>query len=175
MSGFEFHLDSQQLQELQRDLKGLEDALQAKAVRAGLVRAVAPIKRAAKAKVPVNTGALRKSIGHRLLSKSARGRLGIASGRVGIVVGPTRKVGGYAQDFVAGLVESGVEASTRTVRRNLKGHQARKRDGKWVTYSYRHPGQQAQPFLGPALRENTEQLQSRFYEGLHKYIEKRRQ
>ncbi|WP_162500804.1 HK97-gp10 family putative phage morphogenesis protein [Modicisalibacter coralii] len=174
MSGFEFQLSAEQMAEVQKDLDGLAADLQAKAVRAGLVKAVSPIKRAAKRNVPVLSGDLRKSIGHRLLSKSARGRLGIANDRVAIVVGPTRKVGGYAQDFVAGLVESGVEPSTRTVRRNLKGHQAHKRDGKWVTYTYRHPGQKAEPFLGPALRENGDEMDSRFYQGLTRYLEKHR-
>lgn len=174
MSGFEFQLSAEQMAEVHKDLEGLAADLQSKAVRAGLVKAVSPIKRAAKQNVPVLSGDLKKSIGHRLLSKTARGRLGIANDRVAIVVGPTRKVNGYAQDFVAGLVETGVEPSTRTVRRNLKGHRARKRDGKWVTYTYHHPGQKAHPFLGPALREHGDKMESRFYQGLTRYLEKHR-
>ncbi|WIX34145.1 HK97 gp10 family phage protein [Salinicola sp. JS01] len=174
MSGFEFQLDAEQMAEVHKDLEGLAADMQAKAVRTGLVSAVSPVKRAAKQNVSVLTGDLRQSIGHRLLSKSARGRLGIADDRVAIVVGPTRKVNGYAQDFIAGLVETGVEPSTRTVRRNLKSHRARKRDGKWVTYSYRHPGQKAAPFLGPALSQHGDEMDTRFYQGLTRYLEKHR-
>ncbi|MBB3142824.1 HK97 gp10 family phage protein [Halomonas organivorans] len=173
MSGFEIEVAGDRFGEVLDQLRGLEEELQSRAVRAGLVRAVAPVKKTAKRLAPALTGDLRKSIGHKLLSRSARGRLGIGPERPAIFVGPTRKVGGYDQSFVASIVETGIEPSTRTVRRNLNGHRARRRDGQWVTYTYRHPGQEADPFLGPALKMHSAGFEGRFYDGLTRYLDRK--
>lgn len=175
MSGFEIEIAGDHMADVLRELRGLEIAIQDRAVRAGLVRAVAPVKRTAKRLAPALSGDLRKSIGHKLLSRSAKGRIGIGPERVAIFVGPTRKVGGYDQSFVASLIEEGVKPGTRQVRRNLKGHRSYRRDGRWVTYSYSHPGQAADPFLQPALEQNSSGFEGRFYQGLSSYLDRQRQ
>lgn len=79
---------------LDKQLLKLEEALQGKAVRTGIVAAIAPIKKAMKAMAPYKTGALAGGVGHVAVSKSAQGRLG-KGGQVTILVGVTRNKQGY--------------------------------------------------------------------------------
>lgn len=79
---------------LDKQLLKLEQALQGKAVRTGIVAAIAPIKREIKATAPRKSGALAGGVGHVAVSKSAQGRLG-KGGQVTILVGVTRNKQGY--------------------------------------------------------------------------------
>lgn len=90
MNGFEFQLDAKGVDDIHRQLSGLEEKMQRGAVRAGLVKAVGPVKKTAKSKAPTKTGALRRAIGHKSLSKSAKSRLGIAQDKMALLVGPNR-------------------------------------------------------------------------------------
>ena len=80
------------LDSLIKDLNEFGEKIQVKAVASGLVAVAKPIKQSMKALAPVRDGALKKSIGHRRLSKTAKGRLGIHPDVVALLVGPTRKV-----------------------------------------------------------------------------------
>lgn len=143
MSGFEVQVIGQDFQEAQRDLGALEARLKASAVRAGLVRAIAPTKRAAKALAPKDEGHMARAIGHRTISKTAKARLGIAADEVALLVGTNRRVNGRWQG----------------------------RKGMWQEHGTEH--MEASPFLGPALEQTQGNFAGRFYDGLANYLDRK--
>lgn len=154
-----------------KNLNELEKKLKTRALRRGVMNIVAPLKQSLKSMAPSDQGDLKKSIGHRSLSRRAKRSIGIDPDSVSIFIGATRKVNTYSQALKARLVEEGVKPSQRSVRRNLKGHVSYKRDGRYTSYSYRHPGQAANPFHQRALQANQGSMQSRFYSGLRAALE----
>ncbi|OWV29456.1 HK97-gp10 family putative phage morphogenesis protein [Halomonas campaniensis] len=174
MSGFDFQLSADDLDRMERDLRDLEKNIKTRAVSAGLREVARPIRPAMKAGVTVRTGKLKRSIGTRALSKSFKQKHGLAPDDPALFIGAVTKQRGYAQDYKARLVEHGVDAGTREVRRNLKGHQRWKADGKYTFYSYHAPGMKAQPFMKPAFDKNASGAAGRFYEGLAAYLDRQR-
>lgn len=90
MSGFDIQLDAEGVADIQRQLSNLEEKMQQGAVRAGLVKAAGPVKKRAKSMAPTKTGALKRAIGHKSLSKSAKSRLDITQDKIALLVGPNR-------------------------------------------------------------------------------------
>ncbi len=142
MSGFEINAQLENADQMLADLKKLEQKLQDKAVRSGLVAFVAPIKRKAKELAPKMSGDMAKAIGHRQLSKRAKGRLGIASTTQALLVGPNRKVNGKYQG------KKGLWHEYGTERMNMN------------------------PFLLPAMQSEASGGASRFYDGLKRALDK---
>lgn len=178
MSGFEVGFSEEGAEGVRERLANLEAEIQQRAVRAGLNRAARPILETMQQLVPVGKGdeggALKQSLARRSLSKNARGRLGLAEDAVAVRVGPIRKVNGYSQAYVGRLVEYGVEPSMRKVFRRIGGtHNLKRRLAHIRAYTYRHPGQAAQPFMAPALQRNASQFESRFYDGMAAYLKRR--
>lgn len=183
-------------QALISQLGKLSAELQAKALRSGLVRAAAPIKQSAKSLAPVHQpdpaakrkrrpGTLAESIGHTTLTEQqrsnfvliqgARGRVSVSNPGISIIIGPNRKVNGYSQGFVGSLMEFGVTPGARS--RRVFGGTTLGRRGKSVrvvrsTAKYFHPGVTAKPFLAPALQANESQIESRFYQGIARYLKR---
>lgn len=178
MNGFEISISEEGAEEIRKRLAGLEAELQSRAVRAGLNRAGKPILQTMQQLVPVgdgeDAGELKQSLARRSLSKNARGRLGLAEGTVAVRIGPIKKVNGYSQAYVGRLVEHGVEPSTRKVFRRIGGtHNLKRRYAHIRAYTYKHPGQKAQPFMAPALKRNAGQFENRFYEGMSAYLKRK--
>lgn len=86
-------------------LAQLDDGLQKKAVRAGLVFGAQPIKAAMRANAPKLTGALSRSIGHQSLSETAKARAGISADLEAVSIGP-QKVRLSARQLGKGLTRS---------------------------------------------------------------------
>ncbi|KFF48101.1 hypothetical protein GY26_16040 [Gammaproteobacteria bacterium MFB021] len=126
-----------------QQLEQVGQKLRTGAVRAGLVSVAAPIKRTAKELAPRQTGDLARAINHRSVRKRDRARLGVAEGEVAIVVGAGRKVNGRSQ-----LAKQG-----------------------WQERGTRRMG--ANPFLAPALQNNSSGIEHRFYAGMSRYLEKK--
>lgn len=182
MSGFEIQVTEPGFEEARRQMAQLEDKLRTGAVRAGLNQAAKPILETMQQLVPVRqtddpdepSGRLKRSLGKRSLSKSARARLGLAEGTIAMRIGPVKKVDTYSQAFVGKLVEFGVEPSTRTVYRRIRGTKhLRRRLAHVSTYTYHHPGQDPQPFMAPALERNSAGFEGRFYQGLRRYLDRK--
>lgn len=83
MSGFDWQVQGVYLQDVQRELKALEDNIKERAIRAGLVSVVAPVKRTAKSEAPTHSGDMARAVGHRNINKRQRARLGMRLGEVG--------------------------------------------------------------------------------------------
>ncbi|MDO0945919.1 HK97-gp10 family putative phage morphogenesis protein [Chromohalobacter israelensis] len=178
MSAFDVTLSEQGAADVRQRLSELSAELQQRAVRAGLNRAGKPILETMQQLVPVSdgedAGELKQSLARRSLTKNARGRLGLAEGTVAVRIGPIKKVNGYSQAYVGRLVEHGVEPSTRKVYRRIGGtHNLKRRYAHIRAYTYKHPGQKAQPFMAPALKRNAGQFESRFYEGMSAYLKRK--
>lgn len=144
MSGYDWQVRGVHLQEMRRELKQLESNLQERAVRAGLVKAVAPVKRTAKQLAPQDTGDLSRAVGHLNINRRQRSRLGLKAGTVGILVGTNRRISGRFQG----------------------------RKGMWHEHGTEH--MQANPFLWPAMQQHAGGAAGRFYEGLSRYLDRQR-
>ena len=135
---------SPSLDSLLRELKHLEDSLQKKAIRSGLVQAVKPIKKTAKQLAPKKAGALAQAVGHRQLSKRAKSRLGIPKDTDAIIVGTNRKINGRWQG----------------------------KKGIWQEHGTTY--MRANSFLSPALEQHESQLDEGFYHGLASFLDKQK-
>lgn len=144
MSSFDWQVQGVQLQEVQRELKALEDNIKERAIRAGLVSVVAPVKRTAKTDAPADSGDMARAVGHRNINKRQRARLGMKLGEVGILVGTNRRINGRWQG----------------------------RKGMWQELGTEN--MDANPFLWPAMQKHQSGVAGRFYEGLSKYLDRQR-
>ncbi|UQI41932.1 HK97-gp10 family putative phage morphogenesis protein [Vreelandella venusta] len=144
MSGFDWQVRGVHLQDVQRELKALEDNIKERAIRAGLVSVVAPVKRTAKSEAPTDSGDMAKAIGHRNINKRQRSRLGFKAGEVGILVGTNRRINGRWQG----------------------------RKGMWQEHGTEN--MEANPFLWPAMQQHQGGTPGRFYQGLSKYLDRQR-
>ncbi|WP_299312364.1 HK97-gp10 family putative phage morphogenesis protein [uncultured Halomonas sp.] len=144
MSGYDWQVRGVHLQEMRRELKQLEDNLKERAIRAGLVRLAAPVKRTAKRLAPSDTGDMARAVGHLNLNRRQRTRLGLRAGAVGILVGTNRRINGRFQG----------------------------RKGMWQEHGTER--MDANPFLLPAMQQHAGGAQGRFYEGLSRYLDRQR-
>lgn len=144
MSGFNWQIQGMRLDEVQQELRALEDNIKERAIRAGLVALAAPIKRTAKANAPADTGDMAQAVGHRNINKRQRRRLGMTPGEVGILVGTNRRINGKWQGLKGLWHEGGTEHMTPN------------------------------PFLLPALQQHEGGGAGRFYQGLSRYLDRQR-
>jgi len=169
MNNLDIQVDTQAIQ---KQLDSLADGIRTKAVRAGLVKAVAPIKKTMKALAPKLTGDLAKAVGHKTLSKRDAGRIDLFAGGsnrvsvanpgVAIIVGPNRKnAKGYNQAYKATLVEHGVK---RTFRRYKKPRLRTRYSG------YLYEGFRGSFFMARSLDQNQSGMTDRFYQGVAAYL-----
>lgn len=173
-------------EKLERQLKALSGSVQTKGVRAGLVYAIKPVKDRAKQLAPVNSGALRESIGHLSLSKSAKSRLGLVStAHTALVVGPTKKVldesgkkrsQAYKYWFMEFGTSPAVIKPRKRKRNKYTGAPLAGPDKKAILVGGKpygranHPGVKANPFLARSLEAHDDQMPDRFWQGVEKYL-----
>lgn len=134
-----------------KELSKLEEELQFKAVRAGLVASIAPVKKSAKSMAPKDSGLLEQSIGHRMLSKRAKGRLSVPNSTVALLVGATRKVK--------------IGSTDGSERKGYQHH-------KLLWHEYGTKYMNAHPFLEPANELHQAGFLLRFNQGLAKHLAK---
>lgn len=144
MSSFDWQVRGVHLQDMQRELKALEDNIKERAIRAGLVAVVAPVKRTANILAPADTGAMAAAIGHRNINQRQRSRLGMKAGTFGVLVGTNRRIEGRWQG----------------------------RKGMWHEHGTKH--MEADPFLWPAMQQHQSGVPGRFYQGLSRYLNRQR-
>ena len=79
---------------LVREMAGMEKALARKVLRSSTVAAARPLKAAMRSLLPSRTGRLRRSVGHRTLTKSGAARTGVqvGDGIHAILVGAIRRM-----------------------------------------------------------------------------------
>jgi len=156
-------------EQLIKELHKLGDALQEKAVYAGLTELAKPIKQHMKAYAPKKTGALSESIGQRRISKTARARLGIPVDQAAILVGPLKKVRGKYQGYKANWMEKG------TKPHDIK---PRKLGGSLKFFAYsklvHHPGTRPTWFMKRADDSSERQQQAAFFYGMSRYLDRAR-
>lgn len=137
-------------EQLLKDLQAMEEGLQGKAIRQALTPAIKPIRDAMKTLAPEDEGALKKAIGVRTLSARAKSRLNINTSTVAVIVGPLKKV----DDTYGG----------ETKKRN-QGYK-----GIWLEFGTKRA--KAYPFMGPAIDQGEDGMQTRFFQGLQKALNK---
>lgn len=163
----DLNLDNQ-LNDLLKDLTRLEETLQNKVVRSGLVALSKPIKKDMAANAPKNQGYLAQSINHKSLNKRQKSRMNIVDSDVAILVGPNKKVNGFSQARKANLVEGGVKAHTIESKSKVLAIGA----NGFAAGKIKHPGIKADPFMENALKSNEINISSLFYKGMAKTLDK---
>lgn len=137
-------------EDLLKALQALDDGLQGKIIRKALTPAVKPIRDAMISLVRHDSGALKRAIGIRTLSASGKARLGVEPGAVAILLGPNKKT-----------------ADAKGVKRS-QGYKA-----IWEEFGTKgttsHSGF---PFMSMALAQAENGMQTRFFDGLQKEINK---
>ena len=173
-----------------RRMDSFADELQNKAMTSGLSAAASPIKKRMKMLAPQQSGggALKKSIGHKQLSRSEKAVMGVPIDQRGILVGPIRKVADpqYArspgkkigQGYKAYWLEfTGARRHKIPLKRGRTGSRKHKvikftrGDGKFAT-QVMHPGFGRHKFIGPALNSTGGQIENSFYSGMSKRLDK---
>lgn len=174
MSGFDLSLNNHDVVFLKKELAALEKNIKRAAVSAGLREVTKPLVPEMKSGVAVRSGKLRRSIGVRAVGRKFKDKYNLDPQNPALAVGAVKKVGGYAQDYKARLIEHGVDAGRREVKRNLKGHRNHRADGLYTFYDYYSPGMRAQPFMKPAFGAHAGGAAGRFYQGLSNYLDRQR-
>ncbi|MCP4595757.1 HK97 gp10 family phage protein [Neptuniibacter sp.] len=151
-------------------LENLESELKVKAVRSGLTRVAAPLKKTAKRLMPVDEGDLAKAVGHKTVTKRQQARLNVFEGSsnrisvdnpgIAIIVGANRKVNGLNQSYKATLVEFGVKRKWRT----YKKRRLRKYPG------YHFGGIKGKYVMSRALSQTSPQIGTLYYQGVARYL-----
>jgi len=164
--------------DLDKELAELEEALQGKAVRTGIVAAIKPVKAEMKSFFPRRTGSLAASIGHLALSKSATTRIGAGGYQTTILVGPTRRVPGRgSMGWLANILDQGAKPHIirPKARRRKSNSSAAVSFGGRAYRSVNHPGVRATNWMEKSFDRHSSGFESRFYQGLRKFIDKQTQ
>ncbi len=176
---------------IQKCVEQLGDRLQNKALTAGLRKSAQPLKDVMRALTPTRTGVLRRSVGHRTLSKSAGSRIGLKSDQRGVLVGPIKAVAdpGYArspgkkvfQQHKAYWLEYGAAAHRIDVsktnaaphRRSFTRRKVMKFNGVFST-RVSHPGVRATQYIARANRATGSAQSVAFFNGMAAELDKQR-
>jgi len=139
-------------------LKDLPAAVQKKVMRSALMFALTPIQKAAKAKVPEDSGELKKAI----RKKSLLTRANQFKAEAGIHMTSKRKATGWKWHFI----EFG------TAAHKIKSKKKKALSGDGVIYGKETivPAISAQPFLRPAFAEKSREALARFKKQMLKRI-----
>ena len=151
-----FELNAPDLDKLLRDLREFTPKLQRKGLTQALRKGMAPVRKSAKAKVPVDTGALKKAITVRTNS-----RLGRREGGAAVQVG----IRGGAKEYVNSSLN----------RRLKRVGQSYEQGGNQFYFRFLEFGTSkmaARPFLRPALAENVNTVTQITSEELRKAIDR---
>jgi len=154
-----FDVNVEGLKDLEDKLiKELPAATQKKVMRAALMFALTPIQKAAKAKVPKDSGELAKAI----RKKSLLTRANQFKAEAGIHMTSKRKATGWKWH----LIEFGTKAHKVTTKKK------KVLSGDGVTYGKEHivPAIGEQPFLRPAFAEKSKEALKRFKTQMAKRI-----
>ncbi|MEW8027846.1 MAG: hypothetical protein AB2806_08915 [Candidatus Thiodiazotropha sp.] len=172
------------LEGLITSLNKLEGNLPSKGMRSALVASVKPLKGNLKGRIHHVTGSLKRAIGHKSLSKTAKARLGYDAGRVVLLVGATRKTAGsigaplgkrWDQNYKLHWLEQGVKAhDIPNVSKGRSTFKARKTlmIGGAFRKTVTHPGFAGRQLVWKSLQATRAQQQSLFYRGLVKYLDR---
>ena len=171
-----------------RCMQELSTTLQTKALASALSGAATPLKAAMRSTVPVRTGALKRSIGHRRLSATAQSRIGVTGYAKAIIVGPIKKVkdAGYARSpgnriyqingaYKALWLEYGVRPHAIPMQTEPSGDRKRKilRFNGVFRPSVRHPGIRARWWMANANAATGNAQADGFYKGMVRYLDRK--
>lgn len=151
-------------------MRAIDKKYCAKAMLSATVYAIKPVKDEIKRRVPVITGVLRKSIGHRSLNLKEKRSIGLDQTDLGLFVGPTRKAPDpkMIKPVTRMLwVEEGTKPHT-IVAKNRKALKM----GYLFYKSVEHPGATPYKVLQPALNATSGQVEQRFYDGLDRFLDR---
>lgn len=165
---------------LVKSLKRLEGNLPTKGMRTALVASIAPLKKTIKVSINSVTGALKGSIGHRSLSRSAKQRIGFDSDQVVLLVGATRKTAGsigapagkrWDQNYKLNWLERGTRPHMIPGDSPFKKRKMLK-FGRLYRQQVSHPGTTGTDLVYKSLQSTRMQQQSLFDQKLKGFLDK---
>ena len=159
------------LKELEDKLiKDLPAAVQKKVLRSALMFALTPIQKAAKAKVPKDSGEVAKAI----RKKSLLTRANKFKAEAGIHMTSKRKASGWKWHFIEFGTTAHLVKPLKATSKNRAGRDGEKSvlsgGGKIYGKKALIPAISAQPFLRPAFAEKSREALSRFKKQMLKRI-----
>ncbi|MCG8004697.1 MAG: hypothetical protein JAY88_14755 [Candidatus Thiodiazotropha lotti] len=165
---------------LVKNLRQLEGNLPTKGMRTSLVASIAPLKKSIKVKIDSVTGALKGSIGHKSLSKSAKRRLNMDADEVALLVGATRKTAGsigapagkrWDQNYKLNWLERGTRPHMIPGDSQFKKRKMLK-FGNLYRQQVSHPGTSGTDLVYKSLQSTRMQQQSLFDQKLKAFLDK---
>jgi len=174
------------LEDMAADLKG-------KANTAGLRGAGKPLVKAMRAAVRSDSGALRRSMGARVLSRASAMKIGVSPDQKAVLVGPVKKVAdpGYGgspgkvihQGFKAHWLEFGTrphvididEINKRPRRRRFVYQRKVMKFNGVYRRRVSHPGTRATHFMARANAATGQAQAEGFYLGMARYLDRKKQ
>ncbi|MBV2138578.1 MAG: hypothetical protein KUF79_17360 [Candidatus Thiodiazotropha sp. (ex Ctena orbiculata)] len=172
------------LEGLIASLQELEGDLPVRGMRSALVASIKPFKANLRGRIHDVTGSLKRSIGHKSLSRTAKTRLGYNANQVVLLVGATKKVAGsigappgkkWDQNYKLHWLERGVKPhDIPDVSKGWSTFRARKMlmIGGAFRKTVEHPGFSGRQLVWKSLQATRSQQQSLFYQGLVKYLDR---
>lgn len=161
-----------------RELRELSADLQDKAIKSALRVAAKPLADAMKRGAPDDSSTpgtrLAQAVNITQATKGTRVRTGaggrmvdVGEGEFGVVVGPNKKVGGKKVDYIAWMLESGTKPHKISSKNNIL-----KLGPRFLRGSIQHPGVRARYWMSGAFASASGQVESQFYVGLERYLDK---
>lgn len=149
-----------------RQVDSLEKVIKSKVTAAGLRAIAKPLKADLAASLPVQTGALRDSIGYKKINKARSGAMGMA-GDTAYEVGATRKSGGRYQTYKLRFLSYGT-----------KPHRIKSKSGGALSFgggfaqSVDHPGITGKNYVKKVYDKHQGHMQKLFVTGAHAVLQK---
>ena len=166
---------------IQKELEGLSQELQDKAVKAGIATVAIEGVKLMRQYAPVDTGRLRKSIRRKKLPASARAKLNVSPNLAAVIVGPNYKgmgrianvlEGGAKHHLIKPREESNVQKFLRA--QGLRGKKSTiLANGNGLFASkVNHPGTRAYQFIHRSNKELQQKSGGLFYKGVQDYLQR---
>lgn len=164
--------------EMTKSLVSLGPDLQYKGMRSAVVAYAAPIKAAMKGMIRSRSGMLKRSIGHKTVSKTDKITLGYKSESVVIAVGAVRKVAapgkllGVSQVKKMQWLDEGVKPHDIPRKRGIRRRSKKMKIGGRFVSSVEHPGTRPQNILDRSVSTSRSASQERFNRKLAQFLDK---
>jgi len=170
---------------IQKELNALSEELKYKAVRAGVAKVSGSGAKIMKQKVSVDRGEIKKSIRRRMISKSAKRRLGYGDNAVVQYVGSIIQVSKDDGGWIGNILEGGAKAHVIQPKTRMRRVDAFKQaqgmahkklagglsDGNtFFGKKVRHPGIRATHFVKRTDDKNNARAVGLFYAGVRDYL-----
>lgn len=165
-------------EQLIKDLNKLDEKTIQKALGAGLTASAKPVKLSIGGLTPIETGILKGSLSHRTLTKKQKAMIGLGGEDRAVSVGLIKqtawvklrkKIDKITLSALVSILDQGAKPHTITSK---KPGGFLKLFGGQMVKSVNHPGVQGSNFMQTAFDSSASGVESQFFNGLRRYLDK---